>query len=87
MRNVLCITPRDVVQSQIDTGYSLIEHGFVKKTSKYKPPPAEGIPVVVISEPEGEDSKMAEVDLQAESTDDQDAPPAQIKKEKEVTEL
>ena len=37
MRNVLEITPRPVNETLLDTGYSLIEAGHVKKTNKYKP--------------------------------------------------
>lgn len=36
MRDELGITPRELNQTLIDTAYSLIENGFVKKTKKYK---------------------------------------------------
>ena len=37
MENVLGIKPRDVKEALLDMCYSLIEQGFVKKTSKYTP--------------------------------------------------
>jgi len=40
VRKVLGIKPIDVKKSIIDMGYSVIERGFVKKTAKYKGPPA-----------------------------------------------
>lgn len=36
MREELGITPKELNQTLIDTAYSLIENGFVKKTKKYK---------------------------------------------------
>ncbi|XP_055927795.1 uncharacterized protein LOC129959042 [Argiope bruennichi] len=36
MREELGITPRELNQTLIDTAYSLIENGFVKKSKKYK---------------------------------------------------
>ena len=36
MKQVLGITPRDITNSLIDTIYSMIENGMVKKTDKYK---------------------------------------------------
>lgn len=36
MKDVLGITPMDANQSILDTAYSLIEHGVVKKTKKYR---------------------------------------------------
>ena len=39
MRTVLHVTPRPVKQTIIETAYSLIERGLVKKTDKYTGPP------------------------------------------------
>lgn len=36
MREELGITPKELNQTLIDTAYSLIENGFVKKSKKYK---------------------------------------------------
>ncbi len=36
MKEVLGITPRDIPTAIIDTAYSLIDNGMVKKTDKYK---------------------------------------------------
>ena len=36
MKEVLGITPIDIKTSLIDTAYSMIENGMVKKTDKYK---------------------------------------------------
>ena len=42
MKTVLGIDPRDMRQTIIDTGYSLIEYGIVHKTPGYRGPPTNG---------------------------------------------
>ena len=41
MRNLLGIEPIPLKKTLIDMGYSVIEHGRVKKTAQYKGPPAQ----------------------------------------------
>lgn len=80
MREVLGITPRDLNQTLIDTAYSLIENGFIKKSKKYKQSRKESV-----ADSKKQDDEKAGQSEEAETKENDEKESAD--KEKEVKEL